>query len=112
MPLLRRPEHRGDGRDALALAGDGEARLGDCARMAQSRAEDMTAGDRWDRVEALLHGALEREPSEREAVLANACPDAALRHEVEALLRAHEQPGVLVRAEQRLDLVAERGIGT
>src|SRR5688572_10698247 len=95
MPLLRRPEHRGDGRDALAVAGDGETRLGDRARMAQSRAEDMTAGDRWDLVETLLHDALEREPSARAAFLANACPDDAVRHEVEALLRAHEQPGVL-----------------
>ncbi len=49
----------------------------------------------WEQLETLLHDALEREPRERAAFLACSCSDAAMRREVESLLRAHDQPGVL-----------------
>jgi serine/threonine protein kinase/WD40 repeat protein len=45
---------------------------------------------RWERLKAVFHAALEGEPSARTARLDAACgSDAALRAEVEALLRAH-----------------------
>src|SRR6516162_1311552 len=44
-------------------------------------------GDRWQRVEEVFHGALERPSSERDAYLAQACgSDNELRREVESLL--------------------------
>ena len=54
-----------------------------------------SAAERWEMLETLLHDALEREPSARATFLSGACPDATIRDEVEALLRAHEQPGML-----------------
>jgi eukaryotic-like serine/threonine-protein kinase len=42
--------------------------------------------ERWNQIERLYHAALEREPEGRTAFLTEACPDAALRHEVESLL--------------------------
>jgi tetratricopeptide (TPR) repeat protein/class 3 adenylate cyclase len=50
---------------------------------------------RWEVLESLLHDALEREPSARGSFLSNACADASIRADVEALLRAHEQSGAL-----------------
>ena len=45
------------------------------------------AGLRWERVEELYHGALERDSSERVAFLQAACAgDESLRQEVESLL--------------------------
>ncbi len=45
------------------------------------------APDRWQRIEALFHSALERDPASRPAFLDGACgQDADLRHEVESLL--------------------------
>ncbi len=46
--------------------------------------------ERWSRVEALYHSALERPPESRAAFLAEVCADLELRCEVEALLA---QPG-------------------
>jgi hypothetical protein len=46
--------------------------------------------ERWRRVEALYHSALERPPEDRIAFLTEACSDPELRQEVEALLG---QPG-------------------
>jgi len=47
--------------------------------------------DRWQRVDALFHRALETDPADRPALLdAIADDDADLRQEVEALLRAHD----------------------
>ena len=56
---------------------------------------------RWAMLETLLHDALNREPSARATFLVSACPDPAMRSEVEELLRAHEQTGML-------DVLSER----
>src|SRR5438105_11709218 len=46
---------------------------------------------RWRRIDELFVAALERDPSERRRFLILACnDDAALREQVESLLRAHE----------------------
>ena len=46
----------------------------------------------WQRINDLFHSALEREPGERAAFLAQACDgEQSLRREVEALLEAHER---------------------
>jgi eukaryotic-like serine/threonine-protein kinase len=50
----------------------------------------VIARQRRRRIEELFEAALERAPVERAGWLATACPDAALRAEVEALLDAHE----------------------
>src|SRR5687768_1229586 len=48
--------------------------------------------ERWQQIEKLFHAALERTPSERAALLADACAgDEELRREVESLLATHEQ---------------------
>ena len=45
--------------------------------------------DRWEQIERLYHAALEREPSQREAFLFEACAgDEDLRREVTGLLAA------------------------
>ena len=50
--------------------------------------------ERWQRARQVLNEALERESDERGRFLAEACfGDESLRHEVEALLMAHEQAG-------------------
>jgi serine/threonine protein kinase len=50
----------------------------------------MTAPDRWPRVKAIFHSALERTAQDRETYLQEACrDDSALRYEVESLLAAH-----------------------
>ncbi len=42
--------------------------------------------ERWNQIERLYHAALEHESGDRRAFLAEACPDADLRREVESLL--------------------------
>src|SRR5579862_9362019 len=42
--------------------------------------------ERWNRIERFYHAALEHEPGGRAAFLAEACPDAKMRSEVESLL--------------------------
>ncbi|HTG90055.1 MAG TPA: serine/threonine-protein kinase, partial [Vicinamibacterales bacterium] len=53
--------------------------------------------ERWSRVKELFHAALERDPSQRDAFLAEACRDDAdpqgLRTEIDRLLAAHAQAG-------------------
>ncbi len=53
--------------------------------------------ERWARVKELFHAALEREPHQRDAFLAEACRDDAdpqgLRTEIDRLLAAHAQAG-------------------
>jgi eukaryotic-like serine/threonine-protein kinase len=52
----------------------------------------MTGSDpRWLRVSQLVAEALEQPAAERATFLAHACPDEALRAEVESLLEAHER---------------------
>jgi serine/threonine protein kinase len=53
----------------------------------------------WQQVKSLFEGALEREGSEREEFLDNACTgDLALRQEVESLLRSYGQAGSFMEA--------------
>ena len=53
--------------------------------------------DRWRKIEALYHSALEREESERIAFLNEVCAgDEALRREVESLLACEGEPEQLV----------------
>ena len=47
--------------------------------------------ERWQEVKKVLAAALERPPEERRAYLEQACPEPALRREVESLIAAHEQ---------------------
>jgi serine/threonine protein kinase len=50
--------------------------------------------ERWREIEQLFHSALERPPTDRAVFLNNACPDPAMRKEVEALLKsdgAHDE---------------------
>jgi len=53
------------------------------------------AAARWERAQTLLLDALARSPADRAAWLVSACPDPALRHEVEQLVAAHERSGLL-----------------
>jgi len=50
--------------------------------------------ERWQQVEKVFHGALEREPGERAVFLEQACgEDTWLRNKIDALLRSHEGAG-------------------
>ncbi|HMB81675.1 MAG TPA: serine/threonine-protein kinase, partial [Vicinamibacterales bacterium] len=62
----------------------------------------MGATDRWSRIEEICHAALDRDVADRQAFIAAACgDDAALRHEVEALL-AHAHTAEQFLAEPAL----------
>lgn len=51
-----------------------------------------TAGNNWQRIEALFYATLDQPPSERESFLDNACgDDLPLRKEIESLLEASEK---------------------
>jgi len=65
----------------------------------------------WSQVDELFYAALEREPAERMAFLAEACRgDASLRSEVEALLSADDRAGsFLERGLQRAPTTLEPG---
>jgi hypothetical protein len=52
---------------------------------------------RWEAVDRLLHLALDRPAEERSDFLRDACADAALQAEVEALIAAHDTRGPLDR---------------
>ena len=103
--LLRRAEHRGDGEGAGLVAGDRQARVDRCARVAPPRAHDgvtmreraatrpaaPVSAERWNAIMAIFADAVERPPAERAAFVAEACgSDAELRAEVESLLAAHD----------------------
>lgn len=50
--------------------------------------------ERYQRIQALLQSALERESTDRESFLAEACAgDESLRREVESLMVSYEQAG-------------------
>jgi predicted Ser/Thr protein kinase len=49
--------------------------------------------DRWERLKPLFHGALEQPPSQRADWLRRACPDEALRADVQALVQSHDTAG-------------------
>src|SRR5688572_28759925 len=53
--------------------------------------------ERWQDIQNLYHGAVEREPSERSLFLDKPCAgDEALRAEVESLLAHHQQAGSFI----------------
>src|SRR5438093_9912505 len=53
--------------------------------------------ERWQQLDKLFHSALECEPAQRGAFLAEACAgDESLRQEVEALLAAHDEAGSFI----------------
>lgn len=53
--------------------------------------------ERWQQLDSLFHAALERKSGERAAFVDEACAgDEALRHEVKALLIAHEEAGSFI----------------
>ena len=53
--------------------------------------------ERWQQINDTFHAALELAADERSSFLAEACRgDAALRQEVESLIRAYEQTGKLI----------------
>lgn len=53
--------------------------------------------ERWQTIKELFHSALEREPASRASFLEEACGgDEPLRHEVESLIAAHEQPAGII----------------
>jgi serine/threonine protein kinase len=59
----------------------------------------VMANDRWQQIKEVFHSALEREPAERPAFLAETCAsDESLRREVESLIAAHEREGSFIDA--------------
>jgi len=61
--------------------------------------------ERWARIKEIFHSALERDESQREKYLKDACgPDADLRREVEDLLRERTGPNALTSPVRALDL--------
>ena len=66
------------------------------------------ANSRWDEIQTLFLKALDCAPEAREQLLDREAPDAAVRAEVEAMLRANETTADL-RALERLPLTASRG---
>jgi hypothetical protein len=56
----------------------------------------MMEREHWHKVKALFQSALDREPSERSAYLAEICPDARLRDEIEDLLACHEEAAAVL----------------
>jgi eukaryotic-like serine/threonine-protein kinase len=61
--------------------------------------------ERWARIKETFHSALERDESQREKYLEDACgPDADLRREVEDLLREYIGPNALTSPVRALDL--------
>jgi serine/threonine protein kinase len=66
-----------------------------CAKItATIQLEQTVNPERWQQVERIFHGALEREPHGRASFLDQACgTDSWLRDKLEALLRSHEGAG-------------------
>ena len=63
--------------------------------------------ERWTKIDQLFHAALAQEPGRRAAFIAQASGgDAALRHEVESLISAHEQSGSFIETPAS-DVAAE-----
>src|SRR4249920_3351210 len=73
--------------------GSGVALSADDDRSCRKKRVTYAAGD-WDRVKQVFQAALEQSLETRLTFLDKTCgDDAALREEVESLLRAHEQAG-------------------
>ncbi len=82
-----------------SCADDFALRLGAEALLSATRPlpDAPLAPDQWQRIEQLFQSALELEPAQRAAFLAEACgDDAALRHEVESLLVYQGAAGGLI----------------
>ena len=59
----------------------------------------MMTPERWQQIKALLQSALEREPNQRSAFLAEACAkDESLRKDVDSFIISHEQAGDFIEA--------------
>lgn len=57
--------------------------------------------DRWERIQAIFHAALEHDPDTRGVFLEEACADDhGLRAQIDSLLDAHRQGGILASADQ------------
>src|SRR2546427_3045751 len=55
--------------------------------------------ERWQQIKVLLQSALEREPNQRSAFLAEACAnDESLRKDVDSFLISHEQAGDFIES--------------
>ena len=71
--------------------------------------------ERWQQVKQILQSALERNPAERAAFLAEACADdSALRSEVESLISSHNQAGdsiEVMAAEAATEMLADNRTG-
>src|SRR5437773_8511733 len=66
--------------------------------------------ERWQRIESLLHDALERAPAERRALLDEACAgDQAMRKEVESLLASSERAQSFIESPAVNDAAAVLG---
>src|SRR2546422_1403205 len=67
----------------------------------------MMTPERWQQIKALLQSALEREPNQRSAFLAEACAkDESLRKDVDSFIISHEQAGDFIEAPA-FELMAE-----
>src|SRR5260370_29518574 len=63
--------------------------------------------ERWQQIKALLQAALEREPNQRAAFLAETCADdESLRRDVDAFISSYEQAGDFIEAPA-FELMAE-----
>src|SRR5260370_1056768 len=63
--------------------------------------------ERWQQIKALLQAALEREPNQRSAFLAETCAnDESLRRDVDAFISSYEQAGDFIEAPA-FELMAE-----
>ncbi|HYJ44974.1 MAG TPA: hypothetical protein VEV81_00070, partial [Pyrinomonadaceae bacterium] len=63
--------------------------------------------DRWQQIDQLFHSALGRAPRERARFITEACAgDAALKREVESLLKSHERAESFIE-EPASDVAAE-----
>src|SRR5262245_19670692 len=102
--VLRRPEHRGNGRGAGDLDCHGRTRVAGSQGMALSVDHEGTPvnAERWRQVDTILKEALERKPCDRATFLDSACANnSSLRGEVEALIRAYEQADSFLEAPIR-----------
>src|SRR5262249_30254018 len=99
--VLRRPEHRGNGRGAGDLDCHGRTRVAGSPGMAFSVDHEgrTPKAERWRQVDTILKEALERKPCDRATFLDSVCAnDSSLRGEVEALIRAYEQADSFLEA--------------
>src|SRR5439155_268037 len=111
--LLRRPQHRRDGRRARHLAGHSEAALGARSRLALSRPErTRMTSDQRRRVRDLFEAALDRDPPAGAGswIAREAADDPVVRDEVLSLVEHHSRAGAFLShpiVEQAADLLLD-----